>query len=267
VFKEVAVSALEQPAEFATLVDIVARLRGPGGCPWDRQQSHASLRECLLEETYEVLEALDAGDSQRLAVELGDLLLQVVMHSQIAKDAGEFELGDVIGGISTKLVRRHPHVFASAVADSAEKVMVNWEAIKKKERRQDAGMLDGVPKQMPALAYSQEIQGRVARVGFDWDDDQGVIDKLAEEVGEFQQAENKEQQAAEFGDLLFTLANIARRRGIDLEAALRQANNKFYRRFGRMEELCRQRGLEFEKLSFDQQNQLWEEVKAQLKED
>jgi len=261
------VSALEQPREFASLVNIVARLRGPGGCPWDRQQSHASLRECLLEESYEVLEALDAGDRQRLAVELGDLLLQVVMHSQIAKDAGEFDLGDVIEGISTKLVRRHPHVFGSEVAEDAERVMVNWEAIKKKERRQGAGMLGSVPKQMPALAYSQEIQGRVARVGFDWDEDEGVIDKLAEEVEEFRQAADKQQQAAEFGDLLFTLANIARRRGIDLEAALRQVNNKFYRRFSRMEELCRQRGLEFEKLSFDQQNELWEEVKRELKEE
>jgi len=164
-------------------------------------------------------------------------------------------------------VRRHPHVFGSEVAEDAEKVMVNWEAIKKKERKKDACMLSGVPKHMPALAYSQEIQGRVARVGFDWDDDAGVIDKLAEEVSEFQQAENKEQQTAEFGDLLFTLANLARRRGIDLEAALRQANNKFYRRFSRMEELCRQRGLEFEKLSFDQQNELWEEVKRELKEE
>lgn len=254
-------SELQNPGDFSTLVDIIARLRGPDGCPWDRKQNHASLRECLLEECYEVLEALDDGDSDCLSVELGDLLLQVVIHSQIASEAGEFELSDVIEGITTKLVRRHPHVFGSVVADDAEKVMVNWEAIKKKERGKDASMLDGVPKQMPSLAYSQEIQGRVARVGFDWKDDEGVIDKLAEEVAEFKQAESKEQKEDEFGDLLFTLANIARRQDIDLEVALRQANYKFSRRFACMEKLCRERGLEFNKLSFDEQNKLWEEAK------
>lgn len=253
----------QNPKDFYTLVDIVARLRGPDGCPWDRKQTHSSLRECLLEECYEVLEALDDGDAGLLSVELGDLLLQVVIHSQIARDAGEFEIGDVIEGITTKLIRRHPHVFGSVVADDAEKVMVNWEAIKKKERQQDASMLDGVPRQMPSLAYSQEIQGRVARVGFDWEDDDGVIDKLAEEVAEFRQAEGKEQKEAEFGDLLFTLANIARRQGIDLEVALRQANGKFYKRFACMEKLCRERGLEFGKLSFDEQNELWEEAKKE----
>jgi len=253
----------QNPRDFSTLVDIIARLRGPGGCPWDRKQSHASLRECLLEECYEVLEALDEGDSGRLSVELGDLLMQVVIHSQIASDAGEFELGDVVEGITTKLVRRHPHVFGSAAVRDADEVLVNWEAIKKKERQKDASMLAGVPGQMPSLAYSQEIQGRVARVGFDWKDDESVIDKLAEEVAEFKQAEDREQKEAEFGDLLFTLANIARRQGIDLEAALRQANRRFYRRFTCMEKLCRERGMELDKLSFDEQNALWEEAKKE----
>ncbi len=254
-------SSAEDPSQFSTLVDIIARLRGPEGCPWDRKQSHASLRECLLEECYEVLEALDDGDAGRLSVELGDLLMQVVLHSQIASETGEFELGDVIRSITTKLVRRHPHVFGSVAVRDADEVLVNWEVLKREERREDASMLASVPKQMPALAYSQEIQSRVARVGFDWRDDEGVIDKLAEEVGEFKRAENKERKEEEFGDLLFTLANIARRQGIDLEAALRQANQRFYRRFDYMEKLCRERGLEFNKLSFDEQNKLWEEAK------
>ena len=258
-------SATQNPKDFSTLVDTIARLRGPGGCPWDRQQDHASMRDSLLEECYEVLEALDDGDINRLSVELGDLLMQIVFHCQIAGEAGEFEMGDVIGGINEKLIRRHPHVFGSTEAKDADEVLVNWEALKKEERQKDSSMLDGAPGTMPALAYSQEIQGRVARVGFDWDDDEGVIDKLAEEVAEFKQANNKEQQAAEFGDLLFTLANIARRQGIDLEAALRQSNRKFYHRFACMEEFCRQRGLDFAKLSFDEQNKLWEEAKKAVR--
>jgi tetrapyrrole methylase family protein/MazG family protein len=257
-------SSIQDPERFSTLVDIITRLRGPDGCPWDRKQSHASLRECLLEECYEVLEALDDKDWQRLCQELGDLLMQVVLHAQIATEAEEFELGDVISSINTKLVHRHPHVFGSLKVKDADEVMVNWEALKKEERRKDASMLDGVPREMPALAYSQEVQSRVARVGFDWKDDEGVIDKLAEEVREFRQAEDKEQKAGEFGDLLFTLANIARRQGIDLEAALRQANRRFYRRFAHMEELCRKRGLDFSKLSFDEQNALWEEAKREV---
>ena len=257
-------SLAQDPGQFSTLVDIIARLRGYDGCPWDRKQSHASLRECLLEECYEVLEALDEGDTGRLSAELGDLLMQVVLHSQIASEAGEFELADVISGITTKLIRRHPHIFGSVKVRDADEVLANWESLKKEERQKESSMLDGVPGAMPALAYSQEVQWRVARVGFDWDDDEGVIDKLAEEVGEFKQAESKEQKAEEFGDLLFTLANIARRQGIDLEAALRQANRRFYKRFACMEKLCRERGLNFKKLSFDEQNKLWEEAKERI---
>ena len=254
-------SLAKDPSQFSALVDIIARLRGPEGCPWDRKQSHASLREHLLEECYEVLEALDDGDSNRLSVELGDLLMQIVFHSQIASDDGEFELGDVIKSITTKLIRRHPHVFGSVAVRDADEVLVNWEALKKEERQKDDSMLDGAPRTMPALAYSQEIQGRVARVGFDWREDEGVIDKLAEEVGEFKQAQSKERKEEEFGDLLFTLANIARRQGIDLEAALRQANRRFYQRFNCMEKFCRERGLDFAELPFDEQNKLWEEAK------
>ena len=253
-------------SQFATLIDIIARLRSPDGCPWDRKQTHASMRENLLEECYEVLEALDKGDSSKLCEELGDLLMQVVMHAQIAAESGEFELGDVIKNISAKLIRRHPHVFGSLKVKNADEVLLNWEVLKKKEREADASMLDNVPKHMPALAYSQELQCRVARVGFDWEDLEGVIDKLAEEVGEFRRSESEEEKEAEFGDLLFTLANIARRLGINLEAALRQANRRFYQRFSYMEKVCRERGVNFAELSFDEQNALWEEAKKKAEE-
>jgi tetrapyrrole methylase family protein/MazG family protein len=248
-------------SQFNTLVDIIARLRAPDGCPWDRKQSHASLRECLLEECYEVLEALDEADSGRLCLELGDLLLQVVFHAQIAAEAGEFDLADVLNGIRSKLIQRHPHVFGGLKVKDSDEVLANWEILKEKERKAETSMLAGVPREMPALAYSQAVQSRVARVGFDWDDLAGVIDKLTEEVNELRQTENKQEKAAEFGDLMFTLANIARRQDIDLEAALRQANQRFFKRFSCMEELCRKRGLSFSKLSFDEQNALWEEAK------
>ena len=254
----------EDLSHFATLVDIIAKLRAPDGCPWDRKQTHASLREHLLTECYEVLEALDEADSGKLCAELGDLLLQIVLHTQIATEAGEFELGDVIQGINTKLIHRHPHIFGSQKVRDAEEVALNWEILKQEERDADTSILDGVPKEMPALAYSQEIRRRVAQLGFDWEEIDGVIDKLAEEVSEFKQAGNQERRAQEFGDLLFTLANIARRLGVDLEAALRGGNRRFYKRFTYMEEVCRQRGLNFGELSFAEQNGLWEEAKRKV---
>ncbi len=250
--------------QFATLVDIIAKLRAPDGCPWDRKQTHRSLRENLLEECYEVLEALDGGDSEWLSDELGDLLMQVVLHAQIAREAGEFELGDVLRKINTKLIHRHPHIFGSRKVKDAEEVTHNWELLKREEREAGASLLDGVPKEMPALSFSQRVQGRVARVGFDWEDLSGVIDKLAEEVTELRKATSHEEKAAEFGDLLFTLANIARREGVDLESALREANERFHKRFAYMEELCLKRGLRFSELSFDEQNELWEEAKQKV---
>ena len=250
--------------QFATLVSIIARLRAPDGCPWDRKQSHLSLRENLLEECYEVLEALDSGDPARLSDELGDLLMQVVLHAQIAREAGEFELGDILRKINSKLIHRHPHIFGSRKVKDADEVSHNWELLKQEEREAGASLLDGVPREMTALAFSQRVQGRVARVGFDWEDSSGVIDKLAEEVTELTEATSHEEKAAEFGDLLFTLANIARREGIDLESALREANERFYKRFTGMEELCRKRGLKFSELSFDEQNELWEEAKRKV---
>ena len=184
---------------FSTLVDIIARLRAPDGCPWDREQTHLSLRENLLEECYEVLEALDVGDAEGLSDELGDLLLQVVLHARIAAEAGEFELGDVLRKINTKLIHRHPHIFGSRKVKDAAEVTHNWEVLKQEEREAGVSMLAGIPRQMPALAFSQRVQGRVARVGFDWADLSGVIDKLVEEISELREAANQEEKAAEFG--------------------------------------------------------------------
>jgi tetrapyrrole methylase family protein/MazG family protein len=246
--------------QFSALVEIIARLRAPDGCPWDRKQTHASLREFILEECYEVLQAIDDGNMNALSQELGDLLLQIVLQTQIAREAGEFELADVLTSINTKLIHRHPHVFGTGKAETPEEVAHNWEALKQEERG-DASLLASVPRQMPALAYSQEIQRRVAEAGFDWKDVDGVIEKLVEEIRELKQAGNDKERGKEFGDLFFTLVNIARRLGIDSEVALREANQRFYRRFTYMEELCRQRGLTFSQLSFDEQNQLWEEAK------
>ena len=248
-------------SQFATLVDIIAKLRAPDGCPRNRKQTHSSLRENLLEECYEVLAALDEADGEKLCAELGDLLMQIILHAQIATEAGEFKLEDVLKGINAKLIHRHPHIFGSLKVKDAEEVALNWEALKQEERVAGASILDSVPKHMPALSYSQSIQRRVAGVGFDWEDVDGVIDKLAEEVSEFKRADSQAQKVREFGDLLFTLANIARRLEIDLEAALREANQRFCRRFTYMEELCRQRGANFGELSFAEQNALWEEVK------
>ena len=251
----------QELSQFATLVEIIARLRAPDGCPWDRKQTHASLRENLLSECYETLEALDEADASKLCEELGDLLLQIVLHAQIARETEEFEIGDVIESINAKLIHRHPHIFGSTKVKDAEEVMVNWESLKEEEREAGVSMLEGVPKQMPALGYSLEVQKRVARVGFDWKDVDGVIDKLMEEVRELKQAESQERREQEFGDLFFTLVNVARRLGVNSEAALQGANRRFYQRFSYMEKLCRQRGVGFGELSFEEQNVLWEEAK------
>ncbi|MGD9393563.1 MAG: nucleoside triphosphate pyrophosphohydrolase [Dehalococcoidia bacterium] len=255
---------MSQPKDlsrFDALVEIIATLRAPDGCPWDRKQTHASLRGSLLSECYEVLAALDEGDTEKLRGELGDLLLQIVLQAQIAAEADEFEMGEVIEGINKKLIHRHPHVFGSKKVKDAEEVSVNWEELKNEEREPGASILESVPGEMPALGYSQEVQRRVAHVGFDWEDISGIIEKLAEEVEELKEADSQAEKASEFGDVLFTLANIALRMGIDAEAALREANKRFYQRFSYMEALCRQRGLKFTELSFDEQNTLWEEAK------
>ena len=251
-------------SQFATLVNIIARLRAPGGCPWDRKQSHASLRENLLEECYEVLAALDSADAEKMCAELGDLLMQIVFHAQIATETGEFELGDVMWGINTKLIHRHPHIFGDKKVKDAEEVALNWEELKREERAEGVSILDSVPEQMPALGYSQSIQRRVAQVGFDWENIEGVIDKVVEEVKELNEAGTQEEKAREFGDLLFTLVNVARRLGIDSESALREASEWFTRRFSYMEELCRQRGMNIGVLSLKELDALWEEAKKMV---
>ena len=248
-------------ASFDSLVKIIARLRAPDGCPWDKEQTHQTLRGNLLSESYEVMEALDNGEDRALCEELGDLLLQIVLHAQIAKDQKKFEIGDVIKSINTKLVHRHPHIFGDVPVKDSKEVMHNWEALKKKEKPERKSILDGVPREMPALAYALEISRRAVRVGFEWEDLQGVVDKIKEEAEEIKDAKNQAEKNDEIGDLLFTLVNYARWEGIDPEAALRDANRKFYKRFSKVEQLAKAKGKDLQKLSLKEWDSLWEEAK------
>ena len=249
---------------FTTLESIIARLRAPGGCPWDREQTHASIKQYLIEEAYEVLQALDEENSRKLCEELGDLLLQIMLHAQMAGEAREFSIRDVIRGIVTKLIRRHPHVFGDAPAGNAEEVQQEWETLKQEERERGDSLLSTVPRGLPALAYSHSIQRRAAGVGFDWREYEGVVEKLAEEVREFSQAGTAQQRIHEFGDVLFALVNVARWQGLNLEEALRLANERFCQRFRYMEDECGRRGVSLRDLSFDEQNALWDEAKERL---
>jgi tetrapyrrole methylase family protein/MazG family protein len=250
--------------EFQTLIDIVAQLRAPGGCPWDREQTHRSLKRNLVEEAYEVLEAIDEGDPSLLAEELGDLLVQVAFHADIAREAGEFRLSDVLTSINRKLVRRHPHVFGGASVADAREVERNWERIKEQERQEKGegrSLLDGIPRDLPALTGAQLMQDRVARGGFEWDDISGVLEKIAEEVQELRQAETEAEKVHEIGDLFFSLVNLSRWLNIQAEDALRQANRRFQWRYHQMEELARQQGLDFAGLTLDEKEALWQEAK------
>jgi MazG family protein len=244
---------------------IVAALRGPDGCPWDREQTHASLRAGLLEEAYEVTAAIDSADDVNLREELGDLLLQVVFHAQIAEEEGRFAFDAVALGIAGKLVRRHPHVFAGeSAADSAE-VLVRWEEIKRQERggAVEESALDGVSAGLPALQYAAKIQKRAAKVGFDWDEAKPVLEKVKEELAEVEcdlMAQKPVEE--ELGDLLFAVVNLARKLGVDAEVALSGATRKFERRFRGVETLARQRGMEMAGAPLDQLDRLWDEVKA-----
>lgn len=253
----------ENHYDFGTLVDIIARLRGPQGCPWDKKQTHLSLKSNLLEECYEVIEAIDEGDSEKLKGELGDLLMLILSHAQIASESDDFDIRNVLQGIITKLINRHPHVFGDAMAKDAQEVILSWEELKKKERG-GTPLLSSLPKGMPALAYSQAMQRRVARVGFDWKAMDDVIDKLSEEVNELHQAADQQERVREFGDLLFSLTNVARWMDIEPENALRAANERFYNRFGYMEEACQLRGISLDQLTPEEQDELWEEAKRNL---
>lgn len=214
---------------FEELAETVTRLRAPDGCPWDQQQTHQSLRKHLLEEAYEVLEALDTKDSGALQEELGDLLLQILMQAQIAQEEGTFTISEVIEGIQSKLIRRHPHVFGDMILTDVEQVLRNWEHFKEEET--DSGPLDGVPKQLPALAQAAELLDRSSRAGFDPATKEQVVSKVSEEIGAIQSAKRPDLQKQELGDLLFSIVNYARQIGADPEAELQGANRRFRRRF------------------------------------
>ena len=252
---------------------ISARLRRPDGCPWDQEQTHESLRKHLLEEAYEVYDALESGATPELAGELGDLWLQVVLHAQLAAEAGVFDLADVQAAIASKIVRRHPHVFGDAEARTASDVNRQWERIKADERAAAAdetgtdappkSALDGISSSMPALAASQEMQERAANLGYDWPTIDGVLDKVAEEADELRRAAGAAEGAEELGDLLLVLVNVARRRGIEAEAALRGANQKFRRRFASVERAAAAQGVALRDLDFAALDALWDAAKAE----
>ncbi len=259
------VPPLSIPATLPALAETVAVLRSPDGCPWDQEQTPQSMRSGFLEEAYEALDALDAGDSDNLREELGDLLYHLVMQAQMAAEAGDFTLTDVIAGIETKLKRRHPHVWGDwEVADTAE-VLRNWETLKKQEKPvQTNSLLNNIPGALPALARSQKIQNRVAEVGFDWPDIAGVYGKLNEEIIELQQAGSPNERKAELGDILFVVVNLARWLDVDAEAALREANLRFGERFELVEQLVAERNLDWESLNLETLEELWGEAKIKL---
>ena len=257
-----ALDALEDLRRFDGFMHVVRTLLAEDGCPWDREQTHLSLRPYLLEETYEALEALDSGDPSALTEELGDVLFQVAIHTAIAENAGEFSAGDVVEQISRKLVRRHPHVFADGTASTAAEVERNWEQLKRTEKTGRDSVLDGVPLSLPALAASQSIQGRARKVGFDWPDIEGPLEKLSEEIGEFARATGAVERLDEFGDILFVLVNIADHLGVDAEQALRGANAKFRRRFREVERLAQAEGADLRALDLPGLDALWDRAKA-----
>lgn len=247
---------------FAALVEVIERLLGPDGCPWDRAQSPESMRRFVLEEAFELVEAIDAGDPGALREELGDLLMQVVLLGELARARGWFTTDDAIEGIRDKLVRRHPHVFADATARDAAEVLERWEAIKRTEKA-GRGLLDGVPVTMPALARAVAIGEKAARVGYDWADAQGVRAKIDEELAELDAADSPEAEERELGDLLFALASYARKRGHDPEAALRRALARFTARMGAVERAAAADGVALEALDADALDRLWQRAKAE----
>ena len=263
---------------FEKLLAVQARLRAPGGCPWDREQTHESLRTYLIEEAYEVLEALESRDDRKFREEMGDLLLQIVFHSQIAKEEGRFEVSDVIREVHDKMVRRHPHVFGEKRAKDSAEVLRNWEQIKKEERRaagaksaggskekgKSGSLLDGVSGALPAALEGFQLTRRAARIGFDWDSVDGVIEKMNEEVGELRQAlpaKNAKRTEEEMGDLLFAAVNLARFLHVDPEIALKKANAKFSSRFRRMEELAVRSGKVLADVPREQMEEFWDTAK------
>lgn len=258
------VPSLGVGTSFESFAEIVAHLRAPDGCPWDKEQTHQTLRKHLLEESYETLSALDANDIDGMREEFGDLLLQIVLNSQIAYQDNEFTMTDVMKNIYDKIVRRHPHVFGDVKLDGVDGVLQNWEKLKEQERskkKEDKGMLDGVPAALPALNQAQEYQDRAARVGFDWAQIDDVLDKVREEIEEIKTAENPEQLKGELGDLFFVLVNLARWREVDAESALRETNLKFKRRFGHVEKSAKAQGRNLSDMTLAEMDAFWDEAK------
>lgn len=251
---------------FDDLVRLMTTLRGPGGCPWDRKQTLADLKPYVVEEAYEVVDAIDRDDRAALVEELGDFLLQAVFIAEIAREEGTFDIGDAITAIHEKLVRRHPHVFGDVEAHDAEQVLVNWEKLKSEERKaENKGVLSGVPQSLPALLRAGRLTEKAARVGFDWRKTEDVFEKLEEETGELREAIAEGDKAKvhdEIGDLLFTIANIARKLDVNAEEALQSSNRKFTRRFRAMESKVHADGRNLDQLTLEEMDALWDEAKA-----
>jgi tetrapyrrole methylase family protein / MazG family protein len=249
--------------EFDKLVQIFERLRAPGGCPWDAEQDHKSISKCIIEESYELYDAILNEDKYHMREELGDVLLQVIFHSIIARDLGEFCLKDVINGLADKLISRHPHVFADVQLDSSKEVVHNWEKLKKGEKGkvERKSILDGIPRSLPSILAARKIQSTVSRVGFDWKDAQGVMGKIGEEIAELDQAihsKNADAMEDEIGDLLFSVVNLARKCKVDPEAALRRTNRKFRKRFTAIEKESKRLGISLEEMNLQEMDQIWE---------
>ena len=251
---------------FEDLVQLMATLRGPNGCPWDKEQTLQSLKPFIVEEAYEVIDAIDRDDRRGLAEELGDFMLQAVFVAEIAQENGWFDIYDAITVLHDKLVRRHPHVFSDVEARDAEQVLVNWEKLKNEERKaENKSVLAGVPQALPALLKASRLTEKAARVGFDWRRTEDVFDKLDEEIGELREAVAKGNQSEvhdEVGDLLFTIANIARKLDVNAEEALQSTNRKFTRRFTAMEAKVRESGRNLDQLTLEQMDALWDEAKS-----
>jgi MazG family protein len=251
---------------FDELVALMTTLRGPNGCPWDRKQTFESLKPFIVEEAYEVVDAIDRGDRAALREELGDFLLQVVFVAEITREEGSFDIYDVVTAIHDKLVHRHPHVFGDVEAKDAEQVLVNWEKLKNEERKaENKSVLAGVPQSLPALLKASRLTEKAGRVGFDWRRAEDVFAKIDEEIGELHEAIDEKDQKKihdEIGDLLFSIANIARKLDVNAEEALQSANRKFMRRFESMESAVRSRGHNLDQLTLEQMDALWDEAKA-----
>lgn len=256
---------------FSILINVMKKLRSPDGCMWDREQDHFTLKKSLIEETYETIEAIDDKDFNNLKEELGDLLLQVAFHSQIAHENKEFEIKDVLKGIIKKLYRRHPHVFGNKDVKSSKEILENWEEIKKKERKgssKDSGSIfSGIPKTLPQMHYAYEVQRRASRLGFDWDDPGQIYDKILEELEELKEEIKNNNTGLiqdEIGDLLFSIINYSRHLGVDCEQSLGLTSKKFIKRFIFMEKYAEEHDMDFKKLSLKEKDKLWELAKKKL---